>query len=85
MAMTPTSSRNTPDGLAIFNSDFAAFTAARAALRIAEITPERPALIPATRPFITLVPALRSVELFRLLETAERTPEPTLLAVPEKL
>ena len=40
MVMTPTSSRKTPEGLAILSADFAALTAASAAERMAEITPD---------------------------------------------
>ena len=57
----------------------------RAAERMAEITPERPALMPAFRPAIALTPAERSVVLVRLELTALFTLEPTVLPVADML
>ena len=79
--MRPTSSRNTPEGDLIFSSRLAAFTASRAAERMAEITPERPARMPAFRPAMAFTPTGRSVEAFRLPDTALLTLAATLLTV----
>ena len=66
----------------IFNSLFAALTAARAADRMAEITPLRPALMPAFNPAMAFTPAERSVPLLRALFTELRTLAAMALPVP---
>ena len=76
MVMEPTSSRNTFDGDAILSSFLAAFTAARAADCMALTTPDRPALMPAFRPAMALVPMD-----FRL--TAVRLPDSADFTLPE--
>ena len=82
MVIAPTSSRKTREGLAILSSDFAALTAARAAERMALITPLRPAVIPAVSPAMAFTPTERSVLVFREEEAAFRTFVLTVLAVP---
>ena len=55
--------------------------ASRAAERMADITPERPARIPAFRPAMAFTPTGRSVEAFRLPDMALLTLVATLLLV----
>ena len=82
MVMEPISSRNTREGEAIFSSFLAAFTAARAADCMALTTPERPALMPAFRPAMALVPMDFRLVAVRLLETAFFTLAETVVPAP---
>ena len=82
MDILPTSSRNTPEGDLILSSFLAAVTAAFAALRMALITPDRPALIPAVKPDMAFTPTERSVVPVRLAAMADLTVAAMAMPVP---